>query len=333
MVRKYRWIIVFIIFSFVIAGASGIWVYYQFTQPGSLKVDTVIIIPKGRGIDFISRLLSRKGIIAQPMVFKIGVVALGLDKVIQAGEYSIPKASSPINTLKILRSGKTVVRRFLAPEGLYTSEILNRLRETDGLIDTVKEVIKEGELLPETYHFSFGDSRNDLVRRMKAAMKKTSRNLWLLRKPGLPFATLEEAIILASIVEKETGLTEERPRISRVFINRLKLGMRLQSDPTVIYGLTKGQFKFKRPLNRKDLKKPNPYNTYLNKGLPPGPIANPGRASIEAVMHPIDSEELYFVADGKGGHAFAKSLDEHNKNVSIWRKIEVERRKDGKKLF
>lgn len=327
MILKYRWIVVLIISTLLALGASGYWGYSKLTQPGSLKVDSVIVIPNGSGIDFISRLLRRKGIIAHSTVFKFAVLALGLEKVIQAGEYSIPKESSAIEILSILRSGKTVVRRFLAVEGLYTSEILNRLRETEGLMGNITEFTKEGELLPETYHFSFGDSRNDLVKRMKVAMKNASQKLWSLRKPGLPLKTLEEAIILASIVEKETGLIEERPRIARVFINRLNLGMRLQSDPTVIYGLTKGLFKFKRPLSRKDLKRANPYNTYMNGGLPPGPIANPGRASIEAVLHPADSKELYFVADGKGGHAFSKTLYEHNKNVSAWRKLEVEQRK------
>ena len=327
MILKYRWIVVLIVLTFLVIGVSGFWGYSTLIQSGSLRVDTVVIIPKGSGIDFISRLLSRKGIIKQTTVFKIAVLVLGLEKVIQAGEYSIPKGSSPIDILKILRSGKTVVRRFLAVEGLHTSEILKRVRETDGLIGKVTEFTKEGELLPETYHFSFGDSRNDLVKRMKVSMKNTLHNLWSFRKPGLPLATMEEAIILASIVEKETGLTGERPRIARVFINRLNLGMRLQSDPTVIYGLTKGLYKFRRPLSKKDLKKASTYNTYLNEGLPPGPIANPGRASIEAVLNPTDGEELYFVADGKGGHAFSTNLKEHNKNVTKWRKLEAEQKK------
>jgi UPF0755 protein len=210
-------------------------------------------------------------------------------------------------------------------EGLYTAEILGHLRRTDGLTGIVRETPKEGELLPETYHYNFGDNRNDLVRRMKVAMKNVSEELWLLREVGLPIKTPLEAIILASIVEKETGLVEERRRVASVFINRLRLGMRLQSDPTVIYGLTNGNRRLSRPLKRKDLKSLNPYNTYLNKGLPPGPIANPGRASIKAVLNPIESTDLYFVADGKGGHAFSKTLSEHNKNVKVLRKLEREK--------
>jgi len=327
MALKYRWIIALTIFTFMATGIFGLWAYYRLTHFGPLKVDTVIIIPKGSSIDTISRLLSHKGIISQPAIFKLAVLVLGFEKAIQAGEYSIPKESSPIKILKILRSGKTVVRRFLAAEGLYTSEIVRRLRQTHGLIGEVTLKVKEGELLPETYHYSFGDNRNDLVIRMKIAMKNLSQKLWLLRKPGLPLKTLEEAIILASIVEKETGLIDERPRVARVFINRLNLGMRLQSDPTVIYALTKGLYKLKRPISRADLNRPNSYNTYLNKGLPPGPIANPGRASIKAVLNPSDSNEIYFVADGKGGHSFAATLSEHNKNVSIWRKYQLEQKK------
>jgi len=322
MNRKNSWVTVLILITFAAVGGGSLFGYMNFTQRGPLKSDLVVIIPKGSGIDFISRLLERKGAISQPILFKLTVLILRLEKVMRAGEFSIPKESSQRDILSILRSGKMVVRRFVAVEGLYTAEILRHLRRADGLTGIVTETPKEGELLPETYHYNFGDNRNDLVRRMKVAMKNESEELWLLREVGLPIKTPLEAIILASIVEKETGLVEERRRVASVFINRLRLGMRLQSDPTVIYGLTNGNRRLGRPLKRKDLKSPNPYNTYLNKGLPPGPIANPGRASIKAVLNPIESRDLYFVADGKGGHAFSTTLSKHNKNVNVLRKLE-----------
>ena len=325
MNRKNSWVTALILITFAAVGGGGLFGYMNFTQRGSLKSDLIIIIPKGSGIDFISRLLERKGAISQPILFKLTVLILRLEKVMRAGEFSIPKESSPRDILSILRSGKMVVRRFVAVEGLYTAEILGHLRRADGLTGIVTATPKEGELLPETYHYNFGDNRNDLVRRMKVAMKNVSEELWLLREVGLPIKTPLEAIILASIVEKETGLVEERRRVASVFINRLRLGMRLQSDPTVIYGLTNGNRRLSRPLKRKDLKSLNPYNTYLNKGLPPGPIANPGRASIKAVLNPIESTDLYFVADGKGGHAFSTTLSEHNKNVKVLRKLEREK--------
>ena len=325
MNRKNSWVTALILITFAAVGGGSLFGYMNFTQRGPLKSDLIVIIPKGSGIDFISRLLERKGAISQPILFKLTVLILRLEKVMRAGEFSIPKGSSPRDILSILRSGKMVIRRFVAVEGLYTAEILGQLRRADGLTGIVTGTPKEGELLPETYHYNFGDNRNDLVRRMKVAMKNVSEELWLLREVGLPIKTPLEAIILASIVEKETGLVEERRRVASVFINRLRLGMRLQSDPTVIYGLTNGNRRLSRPLKRKDLKSPNPYNTYLNKGLPPGPIANPGRASIKAVLNPIESTDLYFVADGKGGHAFSTTLSEHNKNVKVLRKLEREK--------
>ena len=319
----------------IVFGAFGLvyWFYYSLNEPNSLESDSIVIISKGSGINYISRQLGRKGIISQPLVFKLAVIAQGLERVIRAGEYLIPKASSNIEVLSIFKSGKTVVRRFLVAEGLYTTEIIDRLQNTYGLVGNLTEIPKEGELLPETYHFSFGDERSSLVRRMKAEMKSLYRELWSLRKPSLPFSTWEEAIILASIVEKETGKIGERARVAAVFINRLKLGMRLQSDPTVIYGLTKGRGNLNRPLSRNDLKSDNPYNTYIIKGLPPGPISNPGRASIKAVLNPIVSKELYFVSDGKGGHSFSKTLSQHNKNVKVLRNLEKNFNKNSKTQF
>jgi UPF0755 protein len=222
-----------------------------------------------------------------------------------------------------------VVRRLTVPEGLTSAQVIARLAEAPGLEGDAGPVPAEGTLLPATYPYTWGDSRAQMVRTMADAMRRTVRSLWATRAAGLPFETPEQAVILASIVEKETGIAGERPRIAGVFVNRLRQGMRLQADPTVAYGvgaaegsLAKG---IGRALTRSDLRLAHPYNTYLVAGLPPGPIANPGRAAIAAVLQPAATDELFFVADGSGGHAFARTYDEHRANVARWRAVERSR--------
>jgi UPF0755 protein len=223
--------------------------------------------------------------------------------------------------LSLLREGRTVVRHLTIPEGLTTVEILALLDDAPGLSGD-RSPPAEGTLLPETYNYSWGDSRAGMMARMQKAMAETLAKLWASRAAGLPLATPEAAVTLASLVEKETALAAERPRVAGVFVNRLRLGMRLQSDPTVVYALTAGKGPLGRELTRADLEVPSPYNTYRIDGLPPGPIANPGRAAIAAALQPLASRELYFVADGSGGHAFASTLEEHNRNVTRWRKLQ-----------
>jgi UPF0755 protein len=225
--------------------------------------------------------------------------------------------------VEILRKGDTVVRRVTIPEGLSSHQVVALLLQTPGLRGEVAEAPAEGTLLPETYHFSYGDERAVLLARMAEAMNTTLAKLWPKRDQGLPFASPDEARSLAAMVEKETSLAEERPRVAGVFINRLRRGMRLQSDPTVVYGLTGGARPLGRALSREDLDRPTPYNTYRIGGLPPGPIANPGRAAIWAVLHPMVSNELYFVADGTGGHAFAATFAQHRRNVRRWRRAKA----------
>jgi len=214
-----------------------------------------------------------------------------------------------------------VVRRFTVPEGLTSSQIVTLLREEPALSGEIKDEPAEGSLLPETYHYSWGDSRTDLLKRMQAAMQTAIKTAWDKRSLSLPIDNPKQAMVLASIVEKETSVPQERARVAGVFINRLIANMRLQSDPTVVYALTQGTGALGRPLNRADWKYESPYNTYLVDGLPPAPIANPGKASIEAVMNPEQHDFVYFVADDSGGHAFARTLAEHNRNVAHWRDV------------
>ena len=280
-----------------------------------------MLLPRGAGLNDIAERLEEARIIRDGRLFQLAAWTLGQGRSLKAGEYAIPAHVSLRDLVQILASGRVVVRKVTIPEGLTVRQTLAALAEAEGMEGTVAaEAIKEGELLPATYNYVWGDERGRMVVRMRAAMTETLERLWRERRPGLPLATPAEAVTLASIVEKETGRADERARIAGVFFNRLKAGMKLQSDPTVIYAVAEGR-DLGRTLTRADLRQPHPYNTYVIEGLPPGPIANPGRAALEAVMNPAVTDALYFVADGSGGHAFARTLDEHNRNVARWRRL------------
>jgi len=309
-----------VIFGFVAVGA-GLWVYSGFSRPGPLENDTTLIIERGSGASAIARELKRASVIDDTLVFKLGARFLSGPVPMKAGEYLFPSGVSAETAVRILQTGKTVIRRVTIAEGLSSSEVVAVLRNTKGLTGRLSPGQAEGSLLPETYHFSFGDTRAALIERMQVAQQKLLSDLWAKRSEGLPLSSPKEALILASIVEKETGKKGERGRVAAVFINRLRKNMRLQSDPTVVYGITEGKVPLGRKLSRTDLKQSTPYNTYTIKGLPPTPIANPGRDAIRAVLHPLMSDELYFVADGSGGHFFAETLKQHNRNVARWRKF------------
>ena len=293
----------------------------RFTVPGPLTGPVTLVIPPGAGLSGIAGLLARSGVIDSTTVFILGVRYEAATRELQAGEYAFPPHVGARGAMDILRSGDTVVRRLTIPEGLTNFQIAQLLRETEGLQGDIPLLPGEGMLLPETYHFSWGDSREDMILRMHQAMKETLHEGWNSRVSGLPLKNPQETLVLASIVEKETAVAEERPRIAAVFYNRLRRGMRLQSDPTVVYDLTGGKGGLGRTLTREDLKQETPSNTYVIDGLPPAPISNPGRQALRAVLHPAVSDDLYFVADGSGGHAFSGTLAEHNRNVAKWRKI------------
>jgi len=303
------------------AGGAVLYGIEHFERAGPLPVDRVVYIPPGSGLADIVAELEGAGVIEEPLIFRLGTRALGASRRLQAGEYLFPAGVSMREAVALLVSGRTIVHRLTLPEGTTSAEAVALVADAEPLVGGIEAIPSEGSLLPETYYFARGDTRSDLITRMAAAQKVLLAELWPARSGNLPISTQEEAVILASIVEKETAVAEERPLIASVFVNRLRKGMRLQSDPTVVYGLTDGKRPLGRALTRADLQVPTPYNTYLIDGLPPGPIANPGRASLAAVIDPAKSDYLYFVADGSGGHAFAKTLAEHNRNVAKWRRI------------
>lgn len=294
---------------------------------GPLKQEVSIVIPSGASTMKIAKQLSENKVIEYPGLFALFARISPYSNTLKAGEYSFSEGATPYEVMQKIHSGKVVVRNITIAEGLLTFQVVEIIKDNPVLTGDVPEGIKDGDLLPQTYDYHYGESRAAIIKRMQEAMHKTLDELWNERQEGLPFENKEQALILASIVEKETGIPGERSRVAAVFINRLKIGMRLQTDPSVMYAVTKGESLLGRPLTYKDLEIDSPYNTYKNIGLPPGPIANPGRASIEAVLHPMDTKEIYFVADGTGGHIFSTTLKQHNINVNKWRKIERQMQK------
>ncbi len=321
--RLVAWIVALVLLA---ALGAGVWGWYDYTRPGPLAEARAVVVPKGAGLDTISRLLAENGVVRSAGEFALGARVTGIARRLRAGEFAFIPHASMDAVARHLAFGQPVMRKFTIPEGETTPEALARLASATGLEGDVPKDVAEGALLPETYLYSWGDARGEMVAHMRTAMRKTLDRLWAERAPNLAISSPHDALVLASIIEKETALPAERPMISAVFQNRLRKGMKLQSDPTVLFALTHGAGKLDRPLTRADLDVDSPYNTYRVTGLPPGPIGNPGRASIAAALHPADSDALYFVADGTGGHVFAKTLAEHNRNVAHWRQIE----KDGK---
>ncbi len=322
MIRFAAWLFAAISGLAIVAAAvfgAALWMY---RAQGPLTEEVTVLIPPGSGMTTIAALLERADVVEDGWVFELAARITGQDRDLQAGEYAFPAGTSTALALSILAEGRTISHTITVPEGLTSHAIVELVWDEPLLTGEVAGVPPEGTLLPETYQIRRGDTRPDVVARMQTAMDETLAELWATRAEGLPFETPEEALILASIVEKETGLPEERALIAGVFVNRLNRGMRLETDPTVIYALTEGRGPLGRALTRTDLQTDSPYNTYRVAGLPPGPICNPGRAAIAATLHPETSDYLFFVADGTGGHAFARTLEEHNRNVAAWRRIQ-----------
>lgn len=321
------------LFLMVAAGGLAALLYHQYEEPGPLAVARVIAVPKGEGRIEIASRLEKEGAISNRWVFIASYLlrnALGKKPIeLKAGDYEIKKNASMADIMEMLSAGRGVLSKITIPEGLTSMQIVERLRQESELTGDITEIPPEGALLPDTYRFSKGMDRRELLDRMQGEMQRFLANAWERRQPSLPIATPEEAIIFASIVEKETGRADERGRVAAVFMNRIRKGMRLQSDPTVIYGIVGGQGSLGRSITRTDLDTKTSHNTYQIPRLPPTPICNPGRSAIEASLNPPTTTDLYFVADGTGGHTFSDTLKEHNSAVSTWRKVERERKKES----
>jgi UPF0755 protein len=327
-----RFLIVLLVFlTIAVAAMAGVsdWAMTWFASEGPLQQEKIVVIPKGANVDRIAGKLQSEGVIDNANFFKIAVRLKKVGGNLKAGEFLFPAKVSAEGAITILSRGKAISRKVTIPEGRTVWDVIEILNAVEGLSGEIESLPAEGSLLAETYHFQMSDSRQSVIERMSAAMVVKVDELWASRVPDLPYKNKQEAIIMASIIEKETGVNSERDVVASVYINRLRVGMRLQADPTVIYGMTGGQGKLNRPLLRKDLKKQNPYNTYMNKGLPPGPIGNPGVEALKAALNPAETEFIFFVANGTGGHTFTKTLKEHNRAVQKWRKFKKSQKKSN----
>jgi UPF0755 protein len=302
---------------------AGGWVAWTYRGPGPAApsgATTTVVLQRGSGVTQIAHALKKAGVISSTETFLLAAKLSGAARTLKAGEYEFPTHASMARILADIREGKVVRHQVAVPEG-WTSAMVAEAVEREPVLTGTAQAPSEGVILPDTYQVERGETRDEVIRRMELAQQKLMSELWAQRQPGLPFKTPEEAVTLASIVEKETALPAERPRIAAVYINRLRQGMRLESDPTTIYGISQG-----RPLGRgltmTELVTVTPYNTYRVEGLPPGPIANPGRAALAAVLDPPKTTDLFFVANGQGGHVFASTYEEHQRNVAKWRAIE-----------
>lgn len=299
----------------------GLWAVWTYRGPGPEATAgeiSSVVLRRGAGLNEIASSLERAGVIRSGAIFKAAAQVTGVARDLKAGEYEFASGASMARVLDDIRAGRVVRHQVTIPEGA-TSEMVIEMLNAEEALTGLAPTPPEGTVLPETYDFQRGEDRAAVLQRMMDARDKLLAALWAQRQPGLPVTTPEEAVILASIVEKETGVASERPQVASVFTNRLRKGMRLESDPTIIYYITKG-----KPLGRRILKSElenpaNTYNTYIIDGLPPTPIANPGRAALAAVLDPPQSEYLFFVADGTGGHAFAVTYEDHKRNVAKWR--------------
>ena len=298
-------------------------------EPGPLTADKVVIVPPRSGVGEIATVLANEGVIASPTLFELAARFDRRPHPLKAGEYLFKAHASITDAIETVSEGKPVQHALTIPEGLTSEQIVARLNDNTVLAGEIAAVPPEGSLLPDTYKFERGFPRTQVLNQMRAKQRELLAQVWSHRAADLPLKTPQDLVTLASIVEKETGRADERPRVAGAFVNRLQRRMRLQSDPTIVYGLVGGRGTLGRGIQRAEIQRPTPYNTYVIDGLPPGPIANPGRAALEAVANPARTKDIYFVADGTGGHAFAETLDQHQRNVVRWRQIEGGRPADA----
>jgi UPF0755 protein len=330
MRRLVRLFLLLVILGPCLTAGAGYLFWKQWHGRGPLAVDATVIIVPGSRVTTIARQLEDAGVVEDYRLFTLGVRLFADGRPMRAGEYRFGAGMSEEQVMRMILSGATVARRITVPEGFTTAQALRLVSAAEGLIgDLPPDLPAEGRLLPETYFYTWGETRFTMVNRMAESMQQGLAKLWAERAPGLPYDTPDKALVLASIVEKETAQATERAHIAGVFVNRMRKGMMLQSDPTVIYALTNGDGPLGRALTSADMQVKSPFNTYMFKGLPPTPICDPGLAAIEAVLHPQATKDLYFVADGSGGHAFAETLAEHYKNVAAWHRFEAQQASAG----
>jgi UPF0755 protein len=310
-----------LVFLFAAGAVAVIYGQSLMNGPGPLSQDKVVFIPRGSGSGDIGSILEQENVVSNPLMFEAAHMLAG-KPTLKFGEYQFKQNASIKEVIDTLVEGRSILHSVTIPEGLTSEQIVNRLKENEILVGDVKSIPREGALLPDTYRFGRGFSREQMLARMEAEQKKALTEIWQRRSAEIPIKTPGDLVILASIVEKETGRADERTRVASVFVNRLNRGMRLQSDPTIIYGIVGGKGSLGRGILKSEIDQPTPYNTYAINGLPPGPIANPGRAALEATANPSKTRDIFFVADGTGGHAFAETLEQHNRNVARWRQIE-----------
>jgi UPF0755 protein len=322
-------IITILIILMIGAGATYYYGRQILETPGPLQEDKVVNIPARAGKRDIADALQREGVInVNPWVFIGSVFALKASSDLKPGEYSFQKNASLRDVIGTIVEGKVVQHAVTVPEGLTSEQIVSRLTDNEIFTGSVREIPREGTLLPETYKFPRGTTRDQVIQRMQQAQKRVLAEIWDRRSQDVPLKSPEQLVTLASVIEKETGKADERSRVAAVFVNRLRQKIKLQSDPTIIYGLVGGKGTLGRPIKRSEITQPSPYNTYVIEGLPPGPIANPGRASLEAAANPARTRDLFFVADGTGGHAFTETYDQHQKNVAKLRAMEKQIQND-----
>lgn len=313
---------VLLVVVLVLAG-SGLFAWREYDAPGPLPEMRAVVVPRG-GMDQVGAALMRAGVIGSAWPLEAAATITRFQGAIKAGELEFPAGASLHQVLTVLRTARPVQHRLTLPEGLTAAQVATLLDRAPALEgETVRPA--EGSLLPETYTYERGASRAGVMERAKVAMNQALERNWSARSLAMPLDSPRAALILASIVERETAKPEERPRIAAVFLNRLRRGMKLQSDPTVVFGVSGGAGTLDHGLTRAELERDDPYNTYRIPGLPPGPISMPGLAAIRAVMQPAETDDLYFVADGTGGHVFARTNEEHLRNVARWREVERSR--------
>ena len=310
------------IFPVLIVLASVVWwqVKNLIVAEGPLQEVVNVVIPKGANTKIVAQELKKSGVIDSELLFRLVTRLNSADKNLKAGEYQFMPKVSVLQVMEKIARGEVYYRKITIPEGLTVGQIMYLISNYPGLSGEISLDVQEGELLPETYSFELDAPRDSIILQAKNAMDKIKQVIWDNREEGLPYKNINDMMTMASIIEKETAVPDERAVVASVFVNRLHKRMRLQTDPSVIYALTEGEFELKRPLRKNDLNIDSPYNTYRNYGLPPHPICNPGVEAMEAAAHPDKTDYLYFVADGEGGHNFAKSLNEHNRNVRKWKK-------------